>query len=532
MKQIYIDGGSLTLKQIEDVAVRNSRVLLKPETIANIKRSRDTVEKLSAGKKPVYGINTGFGSLSNVKIIPAKINELQLNLIRSHATGLGEPFSEEVARAIMLLRANVLARGYSGVRLQLVQLLIDCINKNVFPIIPKKGSVGASGDLAPLSHLALVLIGEGEAIYNPRHPEGARRPKDLKEILRSAQNDVSQKLSGRDALRKAGLTPIALEAKEGLSLINGTQVMTALGALTLIRAERVTTLADIAGALTIEATRGSFEPFDERIDSLRPYSGSQSSAKLLRELAKGSEINKSHENCGKVQDPYSLRCIPQVHGSVRDALSFIRKMLEIEINAVTDNPIVFSKDNELISGGNFHGQPVSMVLDFLAIALSELGSISERRIEKLMIPEFSQLPPFLTKHSGLHSGFSMVQVTAAALASENKIYSHPASVDSIPTWGDKEDHVSMGVTAAHKAYYVLENVERIIAAELLTAAQGIDFLKPLKPGKHLQRIYKAIRKVAKFHDKDVVLSHEIEAIRNLIVDGTLLNHIGEKTNGK
>jgi len=403
---VIIDGHSLTLEQIENVALRNSSVAIQDVTKTKLLTSRNVVEELATGDDPLYGVNTGFGSLSQVKIPSSQIEELQLNLLRSHSVGVGEPYSPEVTRAIMLLRANVLAAGHSGVRPEILEQLITLMNENILPKIPQKGSVGASGDLAPLAHLALLLVGEGEALVD------------------------GEFIPGNEALQKAGLSPLKLQAKEGLALINGTQVMTGLGALTLLRCERLAKYADIAGALTIEATRGSFSPFDSRLVAVRPYQGAKSTAAALRKLGEGSDILVSHQKCGKVQDPYSLRCIPQVHGAVKDALSFVRHQMSIEINAITDNPIVFPAEKEILSGGNFHGQSMAMALDFLAIAVSELGSISERRIEKLMIPDFSQLPPFLTRGSGLHSGFSMIQVTAASLVSENKILTHPASTST------------------------------------------------------------------------------------------------------
>ena len=498
MTTLELDGKSLTLEQIEDVAYGKKTVSLSKDARLKVKQCRKIVEELTKNPTPIYGLNTGFGSLSQIKIKPEQTKELQLNLIRSHATGIGELLCPEQTRAIMLLRANVLAAGHSGVREEIIDLILACLNQNILPLIPQKGSVGASGDLAPLAHLALLLIGEGDCFFQ------------------------GKKISSAQALSATKLSPVTLESKEGLALINGTQVMTGIGALILLRSERLVRMADIAGALTIEATRGSFHPFDPKIDSVRPFHGSRECASFLRKLGEDSEINKSHEGCLRIQDPYSLRCIPQVHGSVRDALTFIRQQFSIEINSVTDNPIVFVQEKEILSGGNFHGQPIAMALDFLGIAISELASISERRIEKLMIPQFSQLPPFLTQQSGLHSGFSMVQVSAASLVSENKVLTHPASVDSIPTWGDKEDHVSMGVTAANKALKILENVEYVIAMELLCAAQGIDLLTPLKPGNALQVVIQEIRHAIPFLKDDRPLSHDIEILKNMVQRGIFL----------
>ncbi len=453
------------------------------------------VQRLASGPDPVYGVTTGFGKLADQRISPADVRQLQVNLVRSHAAGVDDPLGEEETRGIVLLRANVLARGHSGVRPLIVESLLALINHHVRPVIPCRGSVGASGDLAPLAHLALVLIGEGSAVV------GGRR------------------LSGRAALARAGLQPLKLEAKEGLSLLNGTQAMLALGLLALRRCERLVDAADVAGALSLEALKGTPVAFDPRIHRLRPHRGQSLVAANLRRLVSESRIRKSHLYCPRVQDAYSLRCMPQVHGAVRDALDHVRGTFQIEMNSVTDNPIVFVDRSEVLSGGNFHGQPLGLTLDYLAMAMTELASISERRIERLINPEYGDLPPFLSPDPGLHSGFMLAQVTAAALASENKVLSHPASVDSIPTSGNQEDHVSMGMTAALKLKQILANTERILAIELLCAAQGVEFHRPLQPGVGTRRAARLIRERVAPLTADRVLAPDIERIRELVAEG-------------
>ena len=494
MKPLYL-GTDISIEDLKDVVFKNREVQLSPEAYSKISASNRLVAEMAKGERLVYGINTGLGKLADKRISYDDIKRLQVNLIRSHAAGIGEPLSEPETRAILLLRANVLAKGYSGVRPVVVETLIVMLNRSLHPIIPCRGSVGASGDLAPLAHLALVLIGEGEALFN-----GLRMP-------------------GNEAMSKAGMSVLELEAKEGLSLVNGTQVMLALGLLSLISAERLLDAADVAGALTLEALRGTPVAFDKRVHQLRPYPGQILVAERVTRMLEGSEIRRSHLDCNRVQDPYSLRCIPQVHGSIRDSIGFARNTLEIEMNSVTDNPIVFPDAGEIISAGNFHGQPIALALDFMAIAMAELGSISERRIERLVSPEYGDLPPFLTKNPGLNSGFMVAQVSAAALASENKVLSHPASVDSIPTSGNKEDHVSMGMGAALKLKAVTRNVEWILAIELLAAAQGIDLLSPLRPGIGTRRAYELIREEVPMLEEDRVISKDIEKISGLISKG-------------
>jgi histidine ammonia-lyase len=436
--------------------------------------------------------------MASIRISPQEIRHLQVNLVRSHACGVGSALSEAATRAVMALRANALAKGFSGVRPVLVETLAAMLNRGVLPVIPSKGSVGASGDLAPLAHLAQVVIGEGEAIYN-----GA-------------------KLSGAEAMKAAGVAPLALEAKEGLALLNGTQAMLAVLSLALREAEIAVDTADVATALSLDALRGSPTAFDARISEVRPYPGQQVSARNIERLNRGSEIRESHRSAivdPRVQDPYSLRCAPQVHGAVRDTLSRVRATLAIEINSATDNPLVFAETGEVISGGNFHGQPLAMAADHLAVALATLGGISERRIEQMTNPQTSQLPAFLVREAGLNSGFMILQVTAAALASEMKAMAAPHSVDSIPTSANQEDYVSMGMGAANRIEPMLENLRRILAIELLAACQGLDFLAPLRTGTEARKAYEIVRGLSKIVDVDRSLAPDIESVAQAIVSG-------------
>src|SRR5438552_6098169 len=418
---ILVDGASLTLDGLEAVARGGRAVALAPGAREGVVRARRVVDDVVARQEVVYGVTTGFGNFADVVIPTARLGELQLNLVRSHSAGVGEALSEAQTRALMALRANVLAKGFSGVRPETLDLLVAMINAGVHPVVPSQGSVGASGDLAPLAHLALALVGEGQCTHEERARPSA------------------------EALAAVGLRPVVLEAKEGLALINGTQLMTAMAGLALAEAWRLARTADVTGALTLDALKGTDVAFDPRIHAARPHPGQAASARNLRKLLAGSPIRESHRDCGKVQDAYTLRCMPQVHGAVRDALEFVTRTLTIEINAATDNPMVFAESGELLSGGNFHGEPVAMAADLLAIAVAELGAISERRTERLVNPALSGLPAFLTPEGGIQSGLMIAHVTAAALASENKVLAHPASVDSIPTSANKEDHVSMGV---------------------------------------------------------------------------------------
>jgi len=491
--RIEIDGNRLTLEDFEDVVFNGTPVALASEAHRRMLASRRVVERLAASDTPAYGINTGFGKLSDRHIGHTQIKTLQMNLIRSHACGVGPPLSEAETRGIMLCRANALAKGFSGVRPDLVRFLLELLNRKIHPIIPSQGSVGASGDLAPLAHLALVLIGEGR-VWNGRRP-----------------------LSGKAALRKAGLKPFAPGPKEGLALLNGTQAMLSVGALSLLEAETLLDTADVASALSLDALKGTPRAFDRRLQETRPYPGQLKTAANLRLLLRGSQIRASHIDCPRVQDAYSLRCIPQVHGAIRDTLDLARRTFSIELNAATDNPLVFAKEGDIISGGNFHGQPLALVLDYMAIALAELCSISERRIERLIDPEYGDLPPFLTHDPGLNSGFMMLQVTAAALTSECKVLAHPASVDSIPTSGNREDHVSMGMGAALKLKRVLANLRKILAIELLCASQGIDFLCPLQPGIGGKKAHGLVRSVSPTLIRDRSLAPDIRLLEEKIV---------------
>jgi histidine ammonia-lyase len=500
-KEISLNGRSLTIEDVEAVSVGRARVVLSEGVKERIDASRRCIVAAIGKGRPIYGVNTGFGALSNVIIDESQIEALQENLIRSHCTGVGDPFQEHEVRAMMLLRANIFALGYSGVRFELVQFLMELLNSGVHPVVPQKGSVGASGDLAPAAHLTSVLIGEGEAFF-----KGTR-------------------MNGKEALKRAGLKPIKLKAKEGLALINGTHAMTASGGLSLLRAERLARVADIAGAATLDALRGTLTAFDPDIQAARPHPGQMLVAKNFHRLMENSQITVSHKDCPRVQDAYSLRCIPQVHGAARDVLHYVREVLSIEINAATDNPLVFPEKGSVESGGNFHGEPVAFALDFLGIAVSELGGISERRIEKLLNPVFSQLPPFLTDKGGLHSGLMMIQVTAAALASENKLLAMPASVDSIPTSSDKEDHVSMGATASRKVKEIISNVEHILAMEILASTQGLYFLKPLEPGEGIKVLYSIIREKVSPIVGDRSFHSDIAVIHDLIESGRLLDDV-------
>jgi histidine ammonia-lyase len=495
---VVVDGRGLTLEDLERVARGPVPVALADAARERMAASRSVVERALAEDAVVYGVTTGFGRLSDQRIGPDEISALQINLLRSHAVGVGDPLPEDATRAMLLLRANTLAAGFSGVRSVLCERLLELLNAGVRPRVPVQGSVGASGDLAPLAHLGLVLIGEGEAWDG-----GGWRP-------------------AREVLEAAGIEPLELEAKEGLALVNGTQLMTAVGILALLGAERLVETAEVAGALSLEAMRGTRAALHPAIHAARPHPGQVASAARLRSLlGPTSAIGESHADCGRVQDPYSIRCMPQVHGAVRDALGHVRGVLEVEANAATDNPLVFAGEGLVVTGGNFHGAPVAAAADFLAIALTDLASISERRVEVLMDPGFSGLPAFLAESPGLQSGFMMHQVTAAALVSECKTLSHPASVDTIPTSANKEDHVSMGAWAARKAALVLENAERVIAIELLAASQGIDWLRPLETSPALERAHASVRAVAAPYADDRPGAGDIEAAAELVRSGAL-----------
>ncbi len=494
---LTIDGEHLTLESLDLIARGDARLALGDGARRSVAASRARLESIMSSGHAVYGANTGFGALSDVRIPPADIEQLQANLIRSHCAGVGEPLPATVVRAVIALRANVLARGHSAVRVELVEALLSLYNAGIVPCIPSRGSVGASGDLAPLAHLGLALMGEGDVVL-----QGA-------------------KVAAAEALRRAGLKPLTLASREGLALVNGTQVMTASGALTLLRAESLMTHADIAGAMTLEGLLGSARPFDARLAQLRPHPGHASVAFNLRALLEGSGIMESHRNCGRVQDAYSLRCMPQVHGAARDALAYARRVLEVEVNAVTDNPLFFLDDGESIPCGNFHGAPVAQAMDLVCLALADVASISERRGERLVNPAMSGLPAFLAPNPGLESGFMMSQVTAAALASESKTLATPASVDSIPTGAGKEDHVSMGVGAALKAVVVASNYETILAIEMMAAARAIDLRRPLRSSPALEAVHAVLRSKVPPLERDRSLSQDIEAIGALIGSGEI-----------
>jgi histidine ammonia-lyase len=513
MAALHLNGNDLALENFEQVVLRRQPVLLEPDARERVARAREVVEALVAGDRVAYAITTGVGHLADVRISADQARELQINLVRSHAAGVGEPLSEQESRAMMLLRANSLAKGLSGVRPLVIDTLCNMLNRGVHPLIPSQGSVGASGDLAPLAHLALVLIGEGEATF-----EGRR-------------------MSGGQAMLAAQIAPIRLEAKEAISLINGTQAMLAVGSLALLEARTLAATADVLSAISLDTLQGTDVAFDERIHQARPHAGQMLVAKHLRTMLEGSALRERHRDCKRVQDAYSMRCIPQVHGAVLDVMDYVRQVFEIEMNSAVDNPLVFVKappigssraipegaaEGEVLSGGNFHGQPIAFALDFLAISISALAGISERRIERMVNPALSEgLPPFLTTGAGLNSGFMMVQVTAAALVSENKVLGHPASVDSITTSGNKEDYVSMGMTAALKLKRVIQNVRHVLAIEALAAAQAVDLLAPLKPGKRAQQALREIRAVSPLLTDDRSLAPDIAKVADAIRDGKL-----------
>jgi histidine ammonia-lyase len=504
MKKLVLDGQPLTLGEIAAVALAGRPVEIAPAAHKRVKAARAHIEQILATGQIVYGVNTGFGRLSDVRVPPESLEQLQVNLVRSHAGGLGEPLSEPEARAMLLLRANVLAKGFSGIRTELLDLLVAMLNAGVTPVIPEKGSVGASGDLAPLAHLAQVVIGEGEAFYG-----GAR-------------------LRGGEALQRAGLAPLRLHAKEGLALLNGTQAMTAVGGLAVHRASRMVQLADLSGAMTLDALKGTPAAFDARIQQVRPHPGQTAAAAHLRQLLKGSAIRESHrEHDSRVQDAYCLRCMPQVHGAVRDVLEHVTRVLEVESGSATDNPLVFPQHSTkardrgaVLSGGNFHGAPLAYAFDYAAVALTDLASITERRMDRLLNPDENEgLPPFLSPHAGLSSGFMMAQIAAAALVNECQVLSAPASTGSIPTSGGKEDHVSMGMTGAVKLRRIVENLERVVAMELMCAAQALEFRLPLKSSGTIQSAVEAVRAITPRLEEDRSVAGEIEALAEALRAG-------------
>jgi len=508
VETIELKGEELNLEMLWRVAQGDVKVTLAGSARKKMEASRNYIEGRIKAGEVIYGVNTGFGAFSNVRISDADIVQLQKNLIRSHACGIGKPFTPKETRAIMCLRANALARGHSGIRPLVIEKILEFLNADILPVIPSQGSVGASGDLAPLSHLALAIIGEGE-VWKDFNP-----------------------VSVKEVLKEKGLEHLELQAKEGLSMINGCQVMTAVGLLGIYEAVRLTKLMDVAGALSLEALRGSRNAFDPLISATRPHPGEAMTAHNMRVLlGEKSPISESHADCSKVQDAYSLRCMPAVHGAAKDSLRNSLRTLEIEANSSTDNPLVFSEEGKILSCGNFHGEPVAFALDFLAISMSAAASISQCRIEKLINPSMSELPAFLAPNGGLNSGHMIVQVAAASLVSENKILSHPASVDSIPTSADKEDHVSMGTIASRKFRQVVKNAENIVAMEFLSAAQAIDLLAPLKPSGILKEVYDKIRESVPYAKEDRIFSQDIRSIKNLIRSGELLSLV-EKTTGE
>lgn len=501
MNKVIINGNDLRLEDIVNVARNNYQVELSEEAIKRVEKSRGIVDKIVEEDRVVYGITTGFGKFSDVSISGEDCKTLQRNLIISHACGFGNSLDTDIVRTIILLRANALSKGYSGIRLSTLQTLVAMLNKRVHPVIPEKGSLGASGDLAPLSHMVLPMLGEGEAEY---------------------QGKI---ISGREAMDKAGIEVVQLIAKEGLALINGTQVMTAVGALALWDGINLIKSGDIAAALTVEALRGIRDAFDLRTHNIRPHEGQIETAKNILALVDGSSLVTSQGEI-RVQDAYTLRCIPQIHGASKDALNYAKHKVEIEINSVTDNPIV-TEEGDVISGGNFHGQPMALTFDFLGIAMSEIANVSERRLERLINYQLNDLPAFLVKHGGLNSGFMITQYAAAALVSENKILAHPASVDSIPSSANQEDHVSMGTIAARKARDIIRNAERVVATEILAACQAIDFREDYTLGKGTKVAYESVRDVVNFIENDVVMYKEIDKVTDLLRSGELANKVEE-----
>jgi histidine ammonia-lyase len=496
-------GNTLSIRQLVRIAQAADKVQLDDERRAALVNSRRLVEEKLAAREIIYGVDTGFGELAHVSITAEQTRALQLNLVRSHAVGVGEPLASEVVRAMMLLRIHSLAQGYSGVRHEVLDVLVAMLNSNVLPVVPCKGSLGASGDLVPLAHIALAACGEGEVSY-----QGERR-------------------EAGQVLNELGIAPLELEAKEGLALINGTQLMTALGAIGVHGAKRLVEHADMAAAFSTDVLKGSMNHTDPRIHRLRPHKGQICSAANIRAWMSDSEVWASHQGCSKVQDAYSLRCAPQVHGAVRDAISYAEQVIKVEMNSVTDNPLIFAEDEEILSGGNFHGEPLAFALDLLGIALAELANISERRTARLVDHKLSEcLPPFLTRNSGLNSGFMVAQYTAAALASENKVLAHPASVDSIPTSANQEDHVSMGAVAGQHAMTILENSRRVLAIELMCAAQALDLLRPLRSSPMLETVHERIRQIIPVLSEDRPLDKDVAKLTEMLAGGELIKGVG------
>jgi histidine ammonia-lyase len=507
MKAISLGFDGMTLADLMAIARGGAQAKLTQGAEERIRKTRRLIEKWVEDEKTIYGITTGFGALSDVAISKKDTRRLQENILMSHAAGVGDPLDEEAVRATMALRIKDLARGHSGIRLETVQHLLALLNWGVCPVIPQKGSVGASGDLAPLAHLALVLVGLGEAFYK------------------------GQRMSGSQVLSKCGLKPIRLESGEGLALVNGTQVMTAIGALPVDSAITLSKMTDLAAAMSLEVLMGSRTEFNKRIHEIRPHPGQAAAADNMERIIQNSEIITSHKDCSRVQDAYTLRCSPQVHGATKDAINYCRRVIKTEMNSSTNNPLIFSESQDFLLGGNFHGQPVALALDFLSMAVAELANISERRIERLVNPKLSGLPAFLVSDGGLNSGFMIAQYTAAALVSENKVLCHPASVDSIPTSANKEDHVSMGTIAARQCREIIMNTENVIAIELLCGAQALDLFTNLKPGEGTLKAYQVIRQTIPPLEKDRILSNDIMAMKDLIRSGKILAAV-EKSVGE
>lgn len=501
---IKLDGHSLdipTLYRVAHATPGDLKLELTSDAIHKVKKSRDYVFEIVKAGKPVYGINTGFGALSNRHIEEKDLAQLQVNLIRSHCTGIGNPFAREIVRAIMLLRANCLASGFSGVQIEALELLLDFINYGITPVVPEKGSVGASGDLAPLSHIALALIGEGEVEFEGKI------------------------LSSQFAIEQIGKKPVVLGPKDGLALINGTAVMTALGALAIVDAENLFKVADITTALTLDGIKGTTRAYYQGISKLKPHPGQLDVCDNMNKILAGSEIKDSHHECMKVQDPYSLRCVPQVHGACRQTLAHAKQVISTELNAVTDNPLIFVDAKEVISGGNFHGEALALCMDYLAMGVAELCNISERRVEKMMNSSFSELPSFLVKKPGLNSGFMIAHVTSAALVSENKCLCHPSSVDSVPTSTDKEDHVSMGPYAGRKLHQVIFNAKNVLGVELLCNTQALEFQRPLKSSQALEAVYSCIRRHVASVEEDRIFYKDMANIVKLIENFEIVREV-------
>ncbi len=504
MPDILLGFDNMTIEDLVAIARDGAGVQLTEASEKRIAKTRKLIEKLVQEEKVIYGVTTGFGALSDVTISKKDSGQLQTNILMSHAAGVGNPLKEEIVRAIMALRIKDLARGHSGIRLETVLQLIRLLNAGLCPVVPEKGSVGASGDLVPLAHLSLVLLGMGEAFYK------------------------GKRLSGKEALKKCGMDPVRLEAAEGLALVNGTQVMTAIAGLAVYDSLRLSSMIDIAAAMSLEVLMGSKTEFDPRIHQLRPHLGQALAADNMDRITKNSEIITSHKDCHRIQDAYTLRCSPQVHGASKDVIAYALNVVKIEINSSTGNPLIFPETEEFLLGGNFHGQPVALAMDFLCMAVSELANISERRIERLVNPKLSGLPAFLVSDGGLNSGFMLAQYTAASLVSENKVLCHPACVDSIPTSANKEDHVSMGTISARKCREIINNTENVIAIELLCGAQAMDLFTNMKPGEGTLAAYNVIRGTVSNLESDRILSKDIEAVKSLMRSGKILEAVEEK----